>query len=607
MEGLARLRAAREAEQIAVRREHERLKLLASYLNAWLDRGRKGGLGDASLPERSQDFDPDEPDNARWAARLQQLDDVELPKFRSLATQRREDWERRLLDYRHYHRYDIEMMPRDDPSAPVISLSRSLRSLSGGENQAPFFLSMLAAFRRVYDLGSERSRHLGLVVMDEAFSKLSGDGVEDCLELARNFGLQLVIAFPSNAWASWLSTPKPSSSAARRKSATLTASSPAWTTSPSASPCRRRWRRWPDGQIAMDPVRWRSLPVLRDLHSQWWNARGGRVGRSRLPFSRDWERLLEDAGLTTAELRAEAERDARELCAAGLVELKPPRLRPQFIERVRIPIAAEERLAGLFGDPLAAEKEAFDPAAVAWEPELAFLGAARVGVPAEDLLKLNRFLAAGGRSRPRVPAKERSLTIFGNEKRLDALRGTALFRADQLSLDVLRCESVAEPLGWKRGPQQTGQFLVLENAATFHSFARWNAKAARFSAVIYGGGYRFVDSVAFLPEIAAETGDVERVLYFGDLDPEGLRIPHLAGNRASTSRLPPVEPFLPAYKYLFALPDTCRFHVPEEDATEDHTAWLGDLAGEAIVLFRARQRIAQEWLGWESLSHGDSL
>jgi uncharacterized protein YPO0396 len=32
--------------------------------------------------------------------------------------------------------------------------------------------------------------------MDEAFSKLSGDGVEDCLELARNFQLQLVMAFP---------------------------------------------------------------------------------------------------------------------------------------------------------------------------------------------------------------------------------------------------------------------------------------------------------------------------------------------------------------------------------------------------------------------------
>jgi uncharacterized protein YPO0396 len=445
--GLERLRATREKEQISVRAEHDRLKLLAADLNAWLDQGRKSGLGDSTLPDRSQDFpklamkwaqwrslgetlellrtperaerlerlqkheaeqaklhgdirvvqqrladfqqrenllsekfqraaeeeknhgielqqmharldpgitkehldsalkdllasaptwqerlnqannrileakvraadaqnaranarraliqserhpeyrfdfDADEPDNTRWAARLRQLDEVELPKFRTLAAERRKDWERRLresvldrlqerlakatkdiqllrdylsravgryrysisqrrdpvyqsiwqlldsgfepgdellqasrsaevqgaleelmraveasgdladrarrlLDYRHYHRYDIEMVPRDDPSAPVISLSRSLRSLSGGENQAPFFLSMLAAFRRVYDLGSQNSHHLGLVVMDEAFSKLSGDGVEDCLELARNFQLQLVLAFP---------------------------------------------------------------------------------------------------------------------------------------------------------------------------------------------------------------------------------------------------------------------------------------------------------------------------------------------------------------------------------------------------------------------------
>ncbi len=103
---------------------------------------------------------------------------------------------RRLLDYRNYHHYDIEIVPADKPDAPPISLGRSGRNLSGGENQAPFFISMLAAFRRVYDLGSGKSQHLGLVVMDEAFSKLSGDGIEDCLALARNFQLQLVMAFP---------------------------------------------------------------------------------------------------------------------------------------------------------------------------------------------------------------------------------------------------------------------------------------------------------------------------------------------------------------------------------------------------------------------------
>jgi hypothetical protein len=103
---------------------------------------------------------------------------------------------KRLLDYRFYHRYDLEMILASRPDAPPISLGRSGRNLSGGENQAPFFISMLSAFHRVYDLGPSRAQHIGLVVMDEAFSKLSADGVEDCLELARNFQLQLVLAFP---------------------------------------------------------------------------------------------------------------------------------------------------------------------------------------------------------------------------------------------------------------------------------------------------------------------------------------------------------------------------------------------------------------------------
>jgi hypothetical protein len=249
--------------------------------------------GNVRHPEyqTGSDFPPDDENNDAWTARLKLLETVELERSRSLAAERRRDWERRLqegvldrlneklqdadrtirqlrqyldrrvghhiyrisqrrdsafaalwrlldtglaptdplvqgiksdeiecakrelmaaveaaekadekarrlLDYRYYHRYDLEMVNAEQPEAPAISLGRSGRSLSGGENQAPFFISMLAAFRRVYDLGSSRSQHLGLVVMDEAFSKLSGDGVEDCLDLARNFQLQLVMAFP---------------------------------------------------------------------------------------------------------------------------------------------------------------------------------------------------------------------------------------------------------------------------------------------------------------------------------------------------------------------------------------------------------------------------
>ena len=56
---------------------------------------------------------------------------------------------------------------------------------------------MLAAFYQVYEFGKRVNRpSLGMVVMDEAFSKLSAGHIADCLELAKNFGLQLILAFP---------------------------------------------------------------------------------------------------------------------------------------------------------------------------------------------------------------------------------------------------------------------------------------------------------------------------------------------------------------------------------------------------------------------------
>jgi len=61
-----------------------------------------------------------------------------------------------------------------------------------------------------------------------------------------------------------------------------------------------------------------------------------------------------------------------------------------------------------------------DLRAIPWAPELRFLAATRVFVPLADLLKLQDFFARGGRERPSVPIKERSLETFGDEKRLDA-------------------------------------------------------------------------------------------------------------------------------------------------------------------------------------------
>lgn len=105
----------------------------------------------------------------------------------------------RALDYRYYHHWDIQAMPTGKGEGAAISLNRNAKKQSGGENQAPFFVAMLAAFQRVYDLGPRETRkNLGIVIMDEAFSKLSGDRIDSCLDLARNFGLQLIMAFPED-------------------------------------------------------------------------------------------------------------------------------------------------------------------------------------------------------------------------------------------------------------------------------------------------------------------------------------------------------------------------------------------------------------------------
>ena len=350
-----------------------------------------------------------------------------------------------------------------------------------------------------------------------------------------------------------------------------------------------------------EDIRLIGLPVFRALHDQWWNARAKKVGKSQLAFGRDWETLLTEAGLTTSDLRREADRDARTLHSAGWIELKTVRRRPLLIERVRVPLEKEQALAVLFGDPW--ELDEAEAAAVDWVPELKFLTEKRLGVPLADCLSINQFLQKPLPHGPRVPIKERSLEIFGDEKRLDALRATSLFREDRMTLERLGCLVVPEPLGWMRGPTPNGKVLILENAATFHSFAGWNQQAARFSAVIYGGGHRVIEGVGFLAHLASEVGEIAQVFYFGDLDPEGLRIPALTNEKAKKMGLPSVEPFEDAYGFLLALPDSCRSPM-DENPREAPVHWLPKYDREVRELFLSSHRIAQEWLGAKTLHAG---
>jgi hypothetical protein len=239
---------------------------------------------------------------------------------------------------------------------------------------------------------------------------------------------------------------------------------------------------------------------------------------------------------------------------------------------------------------------------IPWAPELRFLATTHVFVPLVELMKLQEFIARGGRDRPLVPIKERSLEIFGDEKRLDSLaRGSALFGDGRLTPETLRCFIVPEPLTWAAGTNTAGPILVIENAATWHSYCRYNAECKLFSAVVYGCGNRFMDGATYLAEIFKAIGGVRRVLYFGDLDPQGLLIPQAASTRAQAAGLPAVEPHLWSYRQLLTLGAGRGQPCDGEPPSFEHCDWLGECAEPARQLFAAGQRLAQEHVGWEFL------
>jgi hypothetical protein len=85
---------------------------------------------------------------------------------------------------------------------------------------------------------------------------------------------------------------------------------------------------------------------LAELHRQWHAARGKRVAGASRAFSRNWVKLLEAAGITSAEDQATAAREAE---ACGQLVLKRHRYRTYLIERVTLPLASEAWLIERFG------------------------------------------------------------------------------------------------------------------------------------------------------------------------------------------------------------------------------------------------------------------
>ena len=108
-----------------------------------------------------------------------------------------------FLDYRSYFKYDMWVRDPKHPELAAKSLNRHSDKFSGGEKQTPFYISILACYLRAY------KRHLpqrstgpsiGLVPIDEAFSKMSGERITDAIRALRDVELQGILSMSSGNW-----------------------------------------------------------------------------------------------------------------------------------------------------------------------------------------------------------------------------------------------------------------------------------------------------------------------------------------------------------------------------------------------------------------------
>lgn len=225
-----------------------------------------------------------------------------------------------------------------------------------------------------------------------------------------------------------------------------------------------------------------------------------------------------------------------------------------------------------------------------WRVELGWAASMPTMTPTQfdALVKLNDWLTAGGDDTV-VPARIRSAELWGDEKLIDSVVVSAIWGDGKLGWDLIAAERLPPPLVIRRvgaGPE----LLVVENLDPFWLCAGLLGDTdSRIGRVAWGAGNAFL---ATATSIAEEEIAPSRIWYWGDGDPDGVRIPTTAAALIDAAGLAPLEPHVPlwcAYKGL-------GIHEPGGHNWRSVPAtWLsGDAWGALADVRAAGGRVAQE-------------
>lgn len=99
-----------------------------------------------------------------------------------------------ITDYRDFFEYDLVLEQKD---GKVVRFANVSGVGSGGENQVPYYVAIFSALYQMWRKQMpSRKPGCGLVMLDEAFSKMDEKNMDMVMDLAKRFGLQLVLVTP---------------------------------------------------------------------------------------------------------------------------------------------------------------------------------------------------------------------------------------------------------------------------------------------------------------------------------------------------------------------------------------------------------------------------
>lgn len=178
---------------------------------------------------------------------------------------------------------------------------------------------------------------------------------------------------------------------------------------------------------------------------------------------------------------------------------------------------------------------------------------------------LNRyFLKYEEMKQEPVSVNERSFQIWGREKFLQKEQGKQILLHCGVTLEQLNVYHTTEPLAYYSCSKEVPQtILILENKDTFYSMRKYLLNGRRkilgetIGTVIYGAGkgiLRSFEDFGFCVESYINAGD-NRILYFGDLDYEGIGIYERLKELFGEAHI--LMPFVAAYEKMLQKSEIC--------------------------------------------------